>query len=73
MASYLNPWLARHAVLVCSTVKARFSPACRSWTAPEMRSGSMASVCAGLPRAYVCSVAGKESALKAETLGQSVS
>jgi hypothetical protein len=23
MASYLNPWLARHAVLVCSSVKAR--------------------------------------------------
>jgi len=23
MASYLNPWLARHAVLVCSTVKVR--------------------------------------------------
>ena len=24
MASYLNPWLARHAVLVCSTVKVPF-------------------------------------------------
>ena len=25
MASYLNPWLARHAVLVCSTVKVRLA------------------------------------------------